>query len=486
MNICYYCFMKLNELKLTNPYLALPAECHDRVKPAPLKNPFLIHANEAMAEMLGIDKEELHTGRFVDFANGAFQPEGSDTFAMCYAGHQFGFFVDRLGDGRAINIGTLNGLHMQLKGAGQTKYSRSGDGRAVLRSSIREYLMSEAMHGLGIGTTRALALIGSEHSVYRQEWEKGAIVLRVSPSWVRFGTFEYFTHKKRFKELEALANYAIAESYPHLVGLEDAYALFFGEVVEKTARLMAEWQAVGFNHGVMNTDNMSIAGLTIDYGPYAFLDDYDAGYICNHTDQYGRYSFGNQPTIGEWNLRALMAALSPLIPREKMEERIAQYWKVYRQHYIQLMGRKLGFDTIQDGDLELIRHMLGTLQGLHMDYTLFFRTLSRYTGDRTDILKLGLYHQPMKDWLDDYDKRLLQNTSTPSEREEHMLKLNPKFVLKNYMLQEVIDAAHEHDFAPLDALFRIAQDPYAEHLEFEHWAGATPDVYKNRKLSCSS
>ncbi|BAF72571.1 protein adenylyltransferase SelO [Sulfurovum sp. NBC37-1] len=478
--------MKLNEIKLTNPYLKLPAECHDRVKPSPLTKPFLIHANEAVAEMLGIDKEELYTDEFVDFVNGAYQPEGSDAFAMCYAGHQFGFFVDRLGDGRAINIGTLNGLHMQLKGAGQTKYSRSGDGRAVLRSSIREYLMSEAMHGLGIETTRALALIGSEHSVFRQEWEKGAIVLRVSPSWVRFGTFEYFAHKKKFKELEALRDYAIAESYPHLIDVENAYARFFGEVVKRTARLMAEWQAVGFNHGVMNTDNMSIAGLTIDYGPYAFLDEYDAGYICNHTDQYGRYSFGNQPSIGEWNLRALMAALSPLIQMEKMEENMTQYWKIYREHYLKLMCRKMGFDEVLDGDLDLVKHMLGTLQGLHIDYTLFFRTLSRYTGDRAGILKLGLYHKPMQDWLDDYDKRLAQNSSTQQEREERMLQTNPKFVLKNYMLQEVIDAAEKDDFSLIDRLFRIVQDPYAEHPAYERWAGATPDELKNTKLSCSS
>ncbi|AKF24596.1 hypothetical protein YH65_03720 [Sulfurovum lithotrophicum] len=478
--------MKLNELKLTNPYLKLSAECYDRVKPAPLTKPFLIHANEAVAEMLGIDKEELYTEEFVDFVNGAYQPEGSDTFAMCYAGHQFGFYVDRLGDGRAINIGTLNGLHMQLKGAGQTKYSRSGDGRAVLRSSIREYLMSEAMHGLGIETTRALALIGSEHSVFRQEWEKGAIVLRVSPSWVRFGTFEYFAHKKKLKELEALTDYAIAESYPHLIDVENAYASFFGEVVKRTARLMAEWQAVGFNHGVMNTDNMSIAGLTIDYGPYAFLDDYDAGYICNHTDQYGRYSFGNQPSIGEWNLRALMAALSPLIHTEKMEESMAGYWKIYKAHYTELMCRKMGFDEVIEGDLALIQHMLGTLQGLHIDYTLFFRTLSRYDGDRAAILKLGLYHQPMHDWLDDYDARLAQNSSTQEEREGKMLMSNPKYVLKNYMLQGAIDAAVEGTYALIDDLFRIARNPFDEHPEYERWAGVTPEVYKNNKLSCSS
>ena len=478
--------MKLNEIKLTNPYLSLPDECHDRVKPAPLKEAFLIHANESVAEMLDIDKDELKCEAFVDFVNGALQPEGSDTFAMCYAGHQFGFFVDRLGDGRAINVGTLNGLHMQLKGAGQTKYSRSGDGRAVLRSSIREYLMSEAMHGLGIETTRALALIGSNHSVYRQTWEKGAIVLRVSPSWVRFGTFEYFAHKKRYKELEALADYAIAESYPHLVDEDNKYFYFFAEVVGKTARLMAEWQAVGFNHGVMNTDNMSIAGLTIDYGPYAFLDDYDFAFICNHTDQYGRYSFGSQPNVGEWNLRALMVALAPLVKTEELQKIMGHYSKFYTEHYLNLMTKKLGFDEYIDEDLNLIKHLLGMMQGLSVDYTLFFRILSRYDGDRKDLLKLGLYHTPMNDWLHDYDERLEENSSTQAQREEKMLKINPKFVLKNYMLQEAIDKAEDDDFTLVSALFTIAQDPYSEHSEFGRWAGVTPDEFKNRKLSCSS
>ena len=478
--------MKLNEIKLTNPYLSLPDECHDRVKPAPLTDAFLIHANEAVAAMLGIDKDELQTDAFVDFVNGALQPEGSDTFAMCYAGHQFGFFVERLGDGRAINIGTLNGLHMQLKGAGQTKYSRSGDGRAVLRSSIREYLMSEAMFGLGIETTRALALLGSKHSVYRQEWEKGAIVLRVSPSWVRFGTFEYFAHKKKYEELEALADYVIAESYPHLMDEENKYFYFFAEVVGKTARLMAEWQAVGFNHGVMNTDNMSIAGLTIDYGPYAFLDDYDFNYICNHTDQYGRYSFGSQPNVGEWNLRALMVALASLVKTEELQKIMGKYSTFYTNHYLSLMTKKLGFDTHSDDDLELIKHLLGVLQSLSVDYTLFFRTLSRYDGERKELLKLGLYHTPMNDWLDDYDTRLEQNTSCTEERQEKMLKTNPKYVLKNYMLQEAIDAAEKGEYTLVEDLFKIAHDPYAEHEDLERWAGATPNEFKNNKLSCSS
>jgi uncharacterized protein YdiU (UPF0061 family) len=478
--------MKLNEIKLTNPYLYLPDECYDRVKPAPLTDAFLIHANESVADMLDIDKEELKRDAFVDFINGTYQLEGSDTFAMCYAGHQFGFFVERLGDGRAINIGTLNGLHMQLKGAGQTMYSRSGDGRAVLRSSIREYLMSEAMHGLGIETTRALALIGSKHSVFRQEWEKGAIVLRVSPSWVRFGTFEYFAHKKKYKELEALADYAIAESYPHLVDENNKYLHFFTEVVGKTAYLMAQWQAVGFNHGVMNTDNMSIAGLTIDYGPYAFLDEYDFGYICNHTDQYGRYSFGSQPNIGEWNLRALMVALSPLVNNEDMQRVIGHYTRLYTEKYLYLMSKKLGLDKYKESDLELIKHLLGVMQGLAVDYTLFFRTLSHYDGKRTALLKLGLYHQPMSDWLDSYDERLKQNSSSMEERHADMLQTNPKYVLKNYMIQEAIDAAEEGDYSGVENLFKIAQNPYAEYLEFERWSGVTPDEFKNKKLSCSS
>ncbi len=365
--------MKLNEIKLTNPYLKLPQECYTRVKPTPLNNVFLIHANEEVANLLNIDTEELYSDAFVDFVNGALELEGSDTFAMCYAGHQFGYFVPRLGDGRAINIGTINHLHLQLKGAGQTRYSRSGDGRAVLRSSIREYLMSEAMHGLGIEGTRALALLGSEHKVYREDWETGAIVLRVSPSWIRFGTFEYFAHKKKYEELEALADYAIAESYPHLVDEPNKYLHFFTEVVGKTAILMANWQAVGFNHGVMNTDNMSIAGLTIDYGPYAFLDDYDFQYICNHTDQNGRYSFGNQPNVGEWNLQALMHALAPIVSIEKLEKILSHYARLYTDRYLYLMSKKLGLDALKDGDLDLIKHFLGMMQGLSIDYTLFFQ-----------------------------------------------------------------------------------------------------------------
>ena len=478
--------MHLKEIKLTNPYLKLPPLCYDRVEPTPLKKPFLIHANQAIAKDLGLDMDVFKSDDFVRFVNGELQLNGSDNFAMCYAGHQFGVFVPRLGDGRAINIGTLNNLHMQLKGAGQTLYSRNGDGRAVLRSSIREYLMSEAMYGLGIETSRALAIIGSEQEVIRENWEKASIVLRVSPSWVRFGTFEYFAHTNNHQELEALADYAIEECYPHLMIEDNRYFHFFTEVMGKTARLMAHWQSVGFNHGVMNTDNMSILGITIDYGPYAFLDDYSTNYICNHTDRNGRYSFGNQPSIGEWNLHALALALSPLVSKERLEKIMTHYGRIYSRHFLYLMGEKLGLDRAEERDFELIKHLLGVLQSLNVDYTLFFRTLSRYDGTREPILRLGLLHNPMIDWLDSYDKRLEENQSSTEERHEKMLKTNPKFVLKNYMLQEAIDSADKGDFSVIAKLFEIAQEPYSEHEGCERWAGVTPSEFKNQKLSCSS
>jgi len=478
--------MKFSEIELTNPYLTLPSLCYDRVKPTPLKEPFLIHANEEVAKDLNIDLDVLKSEDFVKFVNGDLELKGSDTFAMCYAGHQFGVFVPRLGDGRAINIGTVNKLQLQLKGSGETLYSRNGDGRAVLRSSIREYLMSEAMHGLGIETTRALAIIGSKQEVIRENWEKASIVLRVSPSWIRFGTFEYFAHSNNIEELKALTDYAIDECYPHLALEEDKYALFFMEVLGKTALLMASWQSVGFNHGVMNTDNMSILGLTIDYGPYAFLDNYDISNICNHTDRNGRYRFGNQPSIGEWNLHALILALSPLVKKERLENAMKHYGRLYSEQFIYLMGEKFGLDNATDDDLELIKHALGTLQALNVDYTLFFRTLSRYDGDREAILKLGLLHNPMIDWLDSYDKRLEQNSTSMEERHSKMLQVNPKFVLKNYMLQEAIDMADRGDFSVVSKLFEIAQKPFAEHDGFERWALATPDEFVNQKLSCSS
>jgi len=478
--------MKLSDLILHSDYVALDDIFYQEVTPTPLKNPHLISANKDAADLIGLDHDALKSEAFVHFVNGDNLQPVSKSYAMCYAGHQFGFFVDRLGDGRAINLGAVNGWHLQLKGAGQTRYSRGGDGRAVLRSSIREYLMSEAMHGLGIPTTRALAIIGSTQQVRREAWESGAIVLRISPTWVRFGSFEYFYHNRKHAELEKLLDYTLKESFPHLIGDKDAYIKMFTEVVEKTAIMIAKWMGVGFNHGVMNTDNMSITGLTIDYGPYAFLDEYDFYYVCNHTDKEGRYSFGNQPQIGYWNLSMLMNALSPLINLDAMKEILGTYGDTFNKAHIQILRDKLGVTVHHDKDPDLMTKLFALLQEQRCDYTYFFRTLSHYDGDRAALHACVLIKKSLDAWLDLYDARLTQETRSTKERLKAMQQTNPKYVLKNYMLQEAIDKANAGDFSGVEDLMVLAKEPFSEHPEFAAYAKDTPIKHKNLKLSCSS
>ncbi len=468
--------MKLKQLQLKTDYLNFDEEFFHKVTPTPLKKPFLISANEELAELLHVSKEELQSEEFVSLINGTFKLEGSEPYAMCYAGHQFGYFVPRLGDGRAINLGELDGWHLQLKGSGLTRYSRQGDGRAVLRSSIREYLMSEAMHALGVPTSRALGLIGSDENVARERWEKGAIVLRVSSSWIRFGSFEYFYYKKKYDKLQQLADYVLKQSYSEFVGRENCYLLMYEEIVKRTAELMAHWQSVGFSHGVMNTDNMSIAGLTIDYGPYSFLDDYDFDFICNHTDAEGRYSFGNQPNIGHWNLMMLLTALSPLINSDKGKEVLETYSTFFVQKYHALMCAKLGLDSSKEYS-KLIQWLLNIMQNDAVDYTLFYRTLGEYET-RDEITQLFISRTRIDEWLDLYEKEL------PSK--ETMQKVNPRYVLKNYMLQEAIEKAQSGDFSLVNELLHVAQNPFDAHPELARYAKATPHQFKALKLSCSS
>jgi serine/tyrosine/threonine adenylyltransferase len=405
---------------------------------------------------------------------------------MCYAGHQFGYYVQRLGDGRAINLGAVNGWNLQLKGSGVTRYSRQGDGRAVVRSSIREYLMSEAMNALGIPTSRALAIIGSEEKVARERWESGAIVLRLSPSWIRFGSFEYFFHYHKHKELETLADFLLHESFPQLVGVEEAYLKMYAEIVKRTAEMIARWQSVGFNHGVMNTDNMSAIGITIDYGPFAFMDTFESGYICNHTDSGGRYSYDNQPRIGYWNLERLAHALSPLVAQEKLKNELEHYGDYFTAKLMELLRAKLGLDSSEENDSELFRTLFTLMENGRVDMTPFFRTLSRYDGDRSQLLPLTLAPNQLSQWCDRYDERLKSNTSSPEERHTQMLRTNPKYVLKNYILQEAIDAAEKNNFDLVNDLLTLAQNPYDEYPEFERYAGVTPPQHTNLKLSCSS
>jgi uncharacterized protein YdiU (UPF0061 family) len=475
--------MKLNNIKLNYDYLKLDKLFYDRVQPQGLKEPFLIDINEDLSKELGLD---LSNEEFTRLINGNNLPQNFKPYAMVYAGHQFGFFVPQLGDGRAINLGKINGYNLQIKGAGITKYSRDGDGRAVLRSSIREYLMSEAMHYLGVATTRAVGIIGSKHRVYRGEWESGSIVLRASESWIRIGSFEYFYYAKKYKHLEALLDFTINESFSHLLNDDKRYIKMFEEVVSKTAKLFAKWMSIGFNHGVLNSDNTSIAGLSIDYGPFAFLDDYNPDFICNHTDREGRYSFKNQPQIGYTNLTMLATALSALIDLDLLKEALLGYEKIFNDENLRLLREKLGLQKAKEDDKTLIEELFLILQNQRIDYTYFFRTLSSYKGNRDEILSIMLLKKPLDIWLDRYDSRLAFEDLNHTQRRDFMKKTNPKYILKNYMLQEAIDKATRGDFSGVKDLKRLAKTPYDEHSEFERYAKPTPAKYKNIKLSCSS
>jgi uncharacterized protein YdiU (UPF0061 family) len=479
--------MKFSNLQLTTPYLQHDPLFYEKVEPTPLHEPYLIAASQSAAALLGVDEDLYLDEKLLSIVNGEEKLEGSETFAMCYSGHQFGQFVSRLGDGRAINLGKANGQNLQLKGAGVTLYSRLGDGRAVLRSSIREFLMSEALYALGIETTRALALIGSQSDVARQTWEKGAIVLRLSPTWVRFGTFEYFYAAGEHTKLKQLADYVIEESFPYLQRDENAYLKMYEEVVKNTAKTIAAWQSVGFNHGVMNTDNMSIDGRTIDYGPFAFLDDYDRNYVCNHTDREGRYSFASQPGIAYWNLSMLSVALSALVDYETMQESLEDIFRsTYELAYSQNMYAKMGLESEEEDDRALFAWMLKSLGNAKIDYSMFFRALSRFNGDKSPILDLAINREPLSEWLDAYELRLQKESLQETRRHEKMLRVNPKYVLKNHILQEAIDKANQHDFTMVKELLQVALAPFDEHPELEYLAKPTPIESKNIKLSCSS
>ncbi len=479
--------MTLDELNFQTDYLSLENEFYDMTDPIPLDNPYLISFNPYAAQLIGLENNSGDDPRFIELLNGTFLPKGARPFSMCYAGHQFGNYAPRLGDGRAINLGSINGWHLQTKGSGETLYSRTSDGRAALPSSIREYLMSEAMHHLGIPTTRALGVIGSQTKIIRNQIERAAIVMRMSTSWVRFGTFEYFYYFKEYDKLKSLTDYVITESYPHLQNDDDRYFNFFCEVVESTAKLIAQWQGMGFCHGVMNTDNMSIAGLTIDYGPYAMLDDFNYGFVCNKTDKAGRYSYGDQPNISYWNLTMLSKALTPIIDKDKMQKKLDDYGNfLYPDAYIEVMRKKLGLEMQLDEDIELITDLVGTLQDAYIDYTNFFRALSHYDGDRMPLFDIAMNPVPIDSWLNLYDARLSKETCSKTQRQKAMLKTNPKYVLKNYMLQEAIEFAQKGDFSMVETLLYITAHPFDELPELEHYAQETPEEHKNICLSCSS
>lgn len=482
--------------RLTSPrFHALGETFFSIVQPQPLREPALVSVSPATATLLGVSTDDRSA--ILSLCNGGFTEAGMPTLAsplsMVYSGHQFGSYNPRLGDGRAILLGDIehNGarFELQLKGAGPTPYSRQGDGRAVLRSSIREFLCSEAMHGLGIPTTRALAIMRSQQAVYREQVEPGATVLRVSPSHIRFGSFEYFSHTRQHDALAQLADFVIKHHYPECRAADNPYAALLLAVVTRTARLIAHWQAVGFAHGVMNTDNMSILGETFDYGPFAFLDDYNPHFICNHSDHSGRYAFDQQPSIGLWNCNALAHALLPLAPVELLREALQQYQPVMEAEYERLMRAKLGLQTEQVGDAALMSGLLAVMQQSAVDYTRFFRELSGYPQQvaESSLRDMFIDRVAFDAWQQQYLARLQSENSNDSERSAQMKRVNPKFILRNYLAQIAIDKAqNEQDDSEVNQLLTVLLNPFDEHPEYEHYAALPPDWGKKLEISCSS
>ena len=487
---------KLDRLNFENTFARLPDNFHSRLHPAPLPNPYLVSFNANAAQLIDLDCAEAARADFAEHFTGNRLLPGADPLAMLYAGHQFGHFVAQLGDGRAILLGEIRNRagelwDIQLKGAGITPYSRQGDGRAVLRSSIREYLCSEAMHGLGIPTSRALCVTGSDEEVYRERIETAAVLTRLSPSHVRFGSFEVFFHRGEYRQITGLADYVIARHFPHLVSDPGKYRLFLDEVTRRTARLMAKWQAVGFSHGVMNTDNMSILGLTFDYGPFGFMESYDPGYICNHSDPRGRYAYDQQPQIGLWNLACLAQALSPLIPEEQADAVLDGYAPAYHQHYLELMGEKLGLVDATQDDIQLIGSLLALMQASRIDYTHLFRSLGNFDSSanaaNASLRDLFIDRAAFDAWAAAYRARLQHQPCTDSARKTRMDAVNPKYILRNYLAQNAIEQAEKHrDFSEVDRLLKLLARPFDEQPEMESYAAAPPDWAQQIEVSCSS
>ncbi len=462
------------------------------LRPTPLPAPHWVGTSANVAQLIGLDGAWLHSDEALHAFTGNTLLAGSKPLASVYSGHQFGVWAGQLGDGRAILLGeTTGGLEIQLKGAGRTPYSRMGDGRAVLRSSIREFLCSEAMHGLGIPTSRALCITGSPGQVRREEIETAAVVTRVAPSFVRFGHFEHFSTNGNEPELQALADYVIDRFYPECRATTafggNAYAALLQAVSERTAHLMAQWQAVGFCHGVMNTDNMSILGLTIDYGPFQFLDAFVPGHVCNHSDTQGRYAYNRQPNVAYWNLFCLAQALFPLIGEPEIaKEALESYKTVFQDAFMARMRAKLGLTEARAGDAELIDGILLLLARNGVDYTIFWRRLSHAadSGDFEPVRDLFADRAELDAWLLLYLELLgINNKGLAADL---MLKSNPKFVLRNHLGEQVIRAAKQGNFSELQTLQRLLERPFDEHPGHDAYAAFPPDWASSIEISCSS
>ena len=495
--------------------------CYSLVEPTATSKPSLIAYSQELAELLGICLEKIGAESFTEVFTGKRTVPGSTPYAMCYGGHQFGHWAGQLGDGRAISLGEIYGndgvsYTLQLKGSGLTPYSRTADGLAVLRSSLREFVCSEAMHYLRVPTTRALTLTLTGDQVVRDmfydgnpELETGAIVCRVAPTFLRFGSYEIFAAQQNVEILKQLADFTIRTQFPSIDadGSPESYVNWFGEVLDRTAFLMAEWWRIGFVHGVMNTDNMSITGLTIDYGPYGWLEDFDFGWTPNTTDAHTkRYTFGKQPQIAKWNLLQLANVLCLLVEEStRLQEALDRYDQIFEKYYMEVMRCKLGLRTLSKYDMVLVHELYSLFESIEIDMTLFFRSLATISCNSSadqDLLQhfeFALYnpHAISRDerarfenWVTTYASTLLNQNQEPEERSKLMNNNNPLYVPRNYLAQLAIDDADNGDYTFLSQWMEVLKNPYQEQPGMDKFAAKRPDWARTRAgcsmLSCSS
>jgi len=467
-----------------NSYAALPDNFFARVAPTPVAAPRLVKLNRLLAEQLGLDPAELETPEGAEILAGKTVPQGAEPIAMAYAGHQFGHFVPQLGDGRAILLGEVvdrNGVRrdIQLKGSGPTPFSRRGDGRAALGPVLREYVVSEAMAALGIPTTRSLAAVVTGEQVYRGTALPGAVLTRVATSHIRVGTFQYFAARQDTEAVRRLADHVISRHYPDLAGTERPYHALLDAVITRQAGLIAQWLLIGFIHGVMNTDNTSVSGETIDYGPCAFMDGYDPKQVFSSIDEFGRYAFANQPRIGLWNLTRFAECLLPLFSEDK-DEAIKQaeaaldgFVEQFTAAHQEGLRRKLGLFTSREGDQPLAQALLEAMAAANADFTLTFRRLSDAAGadDVSEVRTLFEDPSGFDDWAVRWRQRLAKEPQTPAERREAMRKVNPAFIPRNHRIEAIITAAVENDdFVPFETLNAVLARPYDDQPEFAAYA----------------
>ena len=478
-------------LNFKNRFIDLGPEFYQEKQPDPVTDPYLVDYSPSVGQL--IDLPEEGGDNFLANFSGNQPMEGARPLAMAYSGHQFGSYNPKLGDGRGLLLGEVSNKEniswdVHLKGAGPTRFARGFDGRATLKSSIREHLGSEALNGLGIPTTRSLAVIGIRELIYRQKPELAAILVRVADCHIRFGSFEFFHYTKQPKSVERLADFSIEHYHNDIYNEPDRYRIFFRRVLTLTAKLISKWQSVGFVHGVMNTDNMTITGTTFDYGPYGFMDGFNSRYTPNSSDTHGRYAYQQQAEIGFWNLNKLAETLIPLVGADELQEETKQYQSLLNGFYREEMGRKLGLSILDSEFSELTQEMLQLLQSQQLDYSNFFRHLANNPSAMDCSIEL-------RSWLDRYLKLCDRESISHDERKKKMDAVNPKYILRNHLVQRALEMAlKESDFSEVIRLRILLENPFKDrpeifkkyNIDADFYSQDTPQEFLGRQTSCSA